>query len=317
MGPRSRCDQPCDVCCVSELSAMAGSTLPDREQLVYGATDISSAARRTAGALASKWGQGYDEAVASTLIALLLDPSPQVRRASIDAIDFVVCGTENVKAGAPKPSTEPLLSASKSYMATAFWTGAASSRQLAALDTETSDYLADGQATRDQAMKATKDSIRKNWECLRAANFRGLDLSSIELFQANLQDSDLRESDLSWTDLWRADLSGSLLGPAETPSEFSVRSVEYANVAGIQGAEAFRIWALAHRAVEMSREDYQRWKARWQSEAAKLQQVDWVRWVHDDFKIDNSASPVTAGRASLLDSIGTAPSELTRLLDDA
>jgi hypothetical protein len=261
------------------------------------ATDMDSAARRTAGAgaLSAKWGQGYDEAIASTLIALLVDPNPLVRRGSIDAIEFAVYGNSTVQACAADEIDRATAQRIRLLYGDRFldWRGVIT-RHLAALeDLSTSEYLVENAPTRDEAVRAAKDGIRKNWECLRAANFRGLDLSGIDLFQANLQDADLRETNLNWADLWEANLSGALLTRSETSGEFAVRSVEHANVAGIQGADAFRVWAIEHGAVEMGRDEYQLWRMRWQTEPAGVPRFDWARLAHDGFRIDAAGTPVT------------------------
>ena len=248
---------------------------------------------------------GFDDAIASTLVASLIDVSPIVRRSAVEAIEQAVHGTKDLAAcrsGRPGEVLEDRIRLL--YGDSGTDVRGVLTRHLASLEQSGVAYLGTDGVSVETAIQAAKDGLRKNWECLRHANFRGLDLTGLELFEANLQHADLRETTLDWVDLRGSDLSDALFLDARQPATVSVRSTRFANVANLRGVPDFKKWALAHGAVEMTAEQYRMWRIRWQGVDTTLS-IDWPRWSESEFKIDEYGCPITRD-GSLLTSCPTA-----------
>jgi Pentapeptide repeats (8 copies) len=110
----------------------------------------------------------------------------------------------------------------------------------------------------ETTLAATREAIRKNWENLRAVNLKYTDLSYALFYEADLKDSLLTGAYLRGTMLRCANLSGVDL------TEFAVRDSPDVSLANIQGVRSdpngFLDYANAHGAIELSDDDWQKWK---------------------------------------------------------
>lgn len=145
-------------------------------------------------------GQGSNAIIGAALGSSLVDDSSLVQRAAVEGLELAVSSEDVADACARDKSDRAI----DSRIALLYGDGRSGvrglvTRQLAAVQkSPTTDYPPPGPA-KDVVVKAAKDGIRKNWECLRGANFRRLDLSGLDLYRANLQEVDFRDADLSWS----------------------------------------------------------------------------------------------------------------------
>ncbi len=106
----------------------------------------------------------------------------------------------------------------------------------------------------------------------------GVNLSNVDARGARFRTSDLRNADLSESDLtnaefWGADLSGARLNGADLSGADltfaslenvggwdAIKSIKCANIFGMNAQYDFRMWALAHGALEIGEDEVVNWR---------------------------------------------------------
>jgi hypothetical protein len=131
---------------------------------------------------------------------------------------------------------------------------------------------------------ASREAIRKNWECLEGVNLRDHDLTGIRLYEGEmpfvtLAGATVKGADFNLANLYGADLQGL--------SEWQTATYERANIAEIRNApQGLESWALDHHAVKMSRDSWKTWRLH-----GSPQPSDWEAWRKSGFAVDASGVP--------------------------
>jgi hypothetical protein len=256
----------------------------DEQKLFAGNLEIATndalgATRRVTSiwTLSSFWADGkHDGVLAETLSALLSvgdDKGTAIGLAAADVIGLAIT--------APMDEQLKARRAALLYGSTQTWEVGTVVRQqkfLLGSDSRPCELPRDNG---DIRVEATREAVRKNWEYLRHAHFRGIDLTGSRLYQADLTGAYLQDAKLD-----KADLRGATIEGADFTGS-CVRGTNVKDVSGTPAApENFRSWALQHGAVEMTEPQFDAWR-----QAGFSQPADWASWRGAGFPITKDGAP--------------------------
>jgi len=131
---------------------------------------------------------------------------------------------------------------------------------------------------------ASREAIRKNWECLEGVNLRDHDLTGIRLYQGEMPSVTLAGAIIKGADFHLANLYGADLDDLK---EWQSATFAMANIAEVRNPPTdFESWALDHHAVKMSLNSWKTWRLH-----GSPQPVDWEAWKRSGFAVDQSGVP--------------------------
>jgi uncharacterized protein YjbI with pentapeptide repeats len=106
-------------------------------------------------------------------------------------------------------------------------------------------------------LEQTRQAIRKSWGFLEDANLSHTDLSGIQLYVADLEGASLDNALMHDANLTCSDLENTHWDQAEEFKSIVQHApkMTYANVRGVQ-PESFHKWALSEGAVDLSHDDW-------------------------------------------------------------
>ncbi len=251
--------------------------------------------------LGDYWGEGQDRAIAETLVVMLPDSS--VRQNVLGSLERGIMD-ECRRSGAPRRSAPHIGRGERSEVV----------RERAALlygDSRTGDWgvvlklhhrlLAQRPRTElldwtspqvcrkglqasatelEQAITASVEAIRKNWECLDGAYLVKADLSFGDFYDANLAGADLRSADLRAVDFTGVDLRD---------AKYDGAIPCFANIADASMDNELREFMLSRWAVNADEAEWRLWR-----DAGFPLPKNWVAWQRAGFPLTmgNPVEPV-------------------------